>query len=151
MVQLFSNFLPFHAHLVPSHSSSIPMVAFQATCRFSGQNPPINPMYHNERVRNKYCTKTPNGGRRFDAGFDDIVYGDCVRERDIMEIPVSGRLFMGHRHVLPIAVHGRPLRFPMVYRPRDQFHGNKCCTNSWRHCLSFHSVLHCYPYLLTLP
>lgn len=37
------------------------------------------------------------------AEFDDIVYGAYVRERDIMEIPASGRLFMGHRHVARIA------------------------------------------------
>lgn len=48
--------------------------------------------------------QTPNGERHFGADFDDIVYGDYVQERDIMEIPASGRLFMGHRHVLPIAV-----------------------------------------------
>lgn len=50
------------------------------------------------------ATRTPNGrGARFGAEFDDIVYGAYVRERDIMEIPASGRLFMGHRHVARIA------------------------------------------------
>lgn len=47
------------------------------------------------------ATRTPNGGDpRFSADFDDIVYGAYVRERDIMEIPASGRLFMGLRHVV---------------------------------------------------
>lgn len=36
-----------------------------------------------------------------------------------MEIPTSGRLFMGHRHVVPIAVHVEPPWLSMVYRPRD--------------------------------
>lgn len=39
------------------------------------------------------------GESRFGAHFDDIVYGAYVRARDIMEIPASGRLFMGQRHV----------------------------------------------------
>lgn len=43
------------------------------------------------------------GEPRFGAELDDIVYGAYVRERDIMEIPASGRLFMGHRHVARIA------------------------------------------------
>lgn len=60
--------------------------------------------------RNKYRRQTPNGERHFGAEFDDIVYGDYVRERNIMEIPASGRLFMGHRHVVPIAVLEQPLR-----------------------------------------
>lgn len=39
------------------------------------------------------------GGMASFSEFDDIVYGVYVRERDIMEIPASGRLFMGHRRV----------------------------------------------------
>lgn len=53
--------------------------------------------------------QTPNGsgrpGRaRFWRQFDDVVYGVYVRERDIMEIPASTRLFMGDTvtwHALP--------------------------------------------------
>lgn len=45
-----------------------------------------------------------------------------VRERDIMEIPASGRLFMGHRHAARIAVHenvGRTSFHVAWYRPHD--------------------------------
>lgn len=52
------------------------------------------------------------GETRFGADFDDIVYGAYVRERDIMEIPASGRLFMGQRHV---AARGSPCS-----RPEDE-------------------------------
>lgn len=98
IVRLFSNFPPPQP---PRNGVS------KASRRFSTQNPSINPAYHNDRGRNKYCRQTPpNGERHFGVGFDDIVYGDYVR--DIMEIPASTRLFMGNRHVLSIAIHTDP-------------------------------------------
>lgn len=91
---------------LPSSSPSRNGVS-KASRRFSTQNPAINPAYHNDRGRNKYCRQTPpNGERHFGVDFDDIVYGDYVR--DIMEIPASTRLFMGNRHAVSIAVRTDP-------------------------------------------
>lgn len=71
---------------------------------FSQKKALVNPTYHNgAALVINIATRTPNGGARFGAEFDDIVYGAYVQERDIMEIPASGRLFMGHRHVARIA------------------------------------------------
>lgn len=99
IVGLFSNFPPTFPPPQPSRNG-----VSKASRRFSTQNPAINPAYHNDRGRNKYCRQTPpNGERHFGVDFDDIVYGDYVR--DIMEIPASTRLFMGNRHVLSIPVH----------------------------------------------